>query len=594
MLQERGRGLSTTRKFVARQLGSKEHRLLRLGSLIVSGKSPQNYTSAQAHTAMSPIRSPRDSVTKANRIPSEIYAQIFSLLQESDPPCFIQEYGDPEKLHLGWLYVTHVCQHWRSAALAQSRLWTDVPFLLGSAWTKEFLRRSRMAPISFNCDVYNGVTEATKASLNVAGTITQSLSRIRTLRIVGRTDDIASIIPSFRKAAPILEKFELENVATIQIDSFGRPPLLPADLFKQSAPRLRCLEALRFNFAWSSLAFGSLVELRLSREETDNVEPTSEPQNLRHVLNALSKMPSLEVLVLQGVLPSTTSFDVENAISVSLPNLRSFELSDDGFSCILTLLYIVTPPTTNYTVHFEYLLINRYSRELFLSWFTSRVRALLPARALTVGVWETDFSVAWEPCPIPRDTEDPDLITHISEDGGPFFDLQFHGFVQAQSYTELESFCNALPLERLETLTVNLEDAPQVAWNAQEWFAIFGRCENVHCLEVLSSYPVGLFGALTSDNPIEGRSGPLFASMQLLALESIDFEHNNLFESLLAWLTLRKKLAAFQCLEFSDCAIPQDFIRKIRDEVEKVYWEGDRVEPPPNKALEPDAPMSVD
>ncbi|KAA1475996.1 hypothetical protein DENSPDRAFT_455718 [Dentipellis sp. KUC8613] len=543
---------------------------------------------------MGPLLPSRDSVVKANRIPSEIYAQIFSHLQESDPPSFIQEYGDPEKLHLGWLYVTHVCQHWRSAALAQSRLWTDVPFLLGSAWTKEFIRRSRTAPISFNCDLYNGVTEATRASLNVAGMITQSLSRIQKLRIVARTDDIASIIPSFRGAAPILEKFALENVATIQIDHFGRPPLLPVDLFRQSAPRLRSLEALRFNFAWSSLVFDNLVELRLSRAESDNVGLTPQPQNLQHVLNALSKMPLLEVLVLRGVLPVTDLSEVENVASISLPNLRSFELSGDGLSCILALLRINTPPTTNYTVHFKYVLINRYSRELFLSWFTSRARALLPARTLTVGVWETNFSITWEPFTAPQDTEDPDLITHVSEDGRPFFDIQFHGFAQAHSYIELESFCNALALEKLETLTVNLDDAPQVSWNAQRWSAIFGRCENVHCLEVLSSYPAGLFQALTTENPIEGRSGPLFASMQLLGLESIDFEQNNLSESLLAWLTLRKELAAFQCLEFTDCTAPKDVIRRIRDQVRQVYWEGDRIEPPPNKTAGFEAPMSVD
>lgn len=51
-------------------------------------------------------------------------------------------------LWLGWIYITHVCQKWRTLVLDNPIFWTDIVVNLRVCWMMECFRRAKSLPIS--------------------------------------------------------------------------------------------------------------------------------------------------------------------------------------------------------------------------------------------------------------------------------------------------------------------------------------------------------------------------------------------------------------------------------------------------------------
>ncbi|KZV59757.1 hypothetical protein PENSPDRAFT_543247, partial [Peniophora sp. CONT] len=51
------------------------------------------------------------------------------------------------KALLAWVTITHVCRRWRTIALEDPSLWTDIPFVLSMPWIDAFVSRSTALPI---------------------------------------------------------------------------------------------------------------------------------------------------------------------------------------------------------------------------------------------------------------------------------------------------------------------------------------------------------------------------------------------------------------------------------------------------------------
>ncbi|TFY56150.1 hypothetical protein EVG20_g9040 [Dentipellis fragilis] len=477
---------------------------------------------------MSSPLSRHSTIAHVNKLPPENLAYIFNFLRVLDLPCY-DILGRGRKLPCtGWIFVTYVCRRWRSVALDDPRLWID----------------------SFNCNLIHDES-AIKLVIDFASLFQQHFSRMKMVQVAGTANDFTLIMPAFRMAAPALESFSLHTIT-------GRDPLLPADLFNQIAPRLRCMSVSHFGFLWSSLTFSSLVELSVSGMPDDNIESTSEHQTFEQFLLALTKMPALWELSLSHALPplpADTASDPTYLPYVTLPQLDTFQLDDeDPLKCMVTLKHIVTPSTTSHEVTLRYLAASRHDIGQASSWFISRVGALPSGlSSLTIQAQQMKFEVVW-------DSFSTGIVC-----GKPTHVLNFFSTTNInESLTELEMICKVLPLACLERLCYDA--ASETSWNMQEWFSIFGKCKNVCKLDIYDFCPTGLLQALTLENPLEGQSGPLFPSLDCLTLGFANLgDTQEMCEELVKSLTLRKHLDPLRRMDFTDCEpMSKDLFEKLR------------------------------
>ncbi|TFY72393.1 hypothetical protein EVG20_g632 [Dentipellis fragilis] len=484
------------------------------------------------------------AIAHVHKLPPENLAYIFDFLRVSYPPRYLVVWGGRKVLCRGWILVTYICRRWRSVALDDPRLWIDIPFLLGPTWTQEFLRRSRNVPISVDSDLIERLTPAAKSAIDIVGIVPRHFPRMKVLRIAASASELVPILPSLRVAAPVLERFHMQN-------NDGYQPLLPTDLFSQTAPRLRYMNVWRFDFMWSSVVFSGLVELSLSRAQDDTTAPSSGQQNFEQFLIALSRMPALERLTLRHTLPSLPDDAASDVAFVTLPRLQDFDLLDDGLKCVVALRHIATPLTTKYWISFLYPMVNR--------------RETLDKR--TLGLPPESFSVIWEPS-----------LTGIRRGCQPVHELIFYGVESMnETFAELETICMAMPLARLKRFYIDVKGP--IPWSAQQWFFTLGRCENVRHLGINDYCPTNLLQALASENPLEGHSGPLFPSLDRLTLGFTDFKHDReMCEELVTWLTLRQSMDPLRALNFEDCTpIPDELLQKLQDIIPEVrcQWDDD-------------------
>ncbi|KAA1475993.1 hypothetical protein DENSPDRAFT_842856 [Dentipellis sp. KUC8613] len=503
-----------------------------------------------------------NAIAYFDKLPPEDLAYIFDLLRVSDPPRYVRLGRRIKVPCTGWILVTYVCQRWRSVALGDPRLWVDIPFFLGPAWTQEFLRRSQTVPISLECELIYP-KPAAKSIIELATLFQHHFSRMKTVLVEGAASDLDPMVPSFRMAAPALERFVINNNDSHQLRQ------LPADLFNGIAPRLRFMFIQRFDFLWSSLTFGSLVELHLSRWGDGTVRSSFEQQTFEQFLLALSTMPGLQSLGLDSVLPPLpvdSTLDSPNLPCVTLSQLRTFDLSDnDALKCLVTLKHVTTPSATSHNVTFRYPAASGRDIGQASSWFLSRVCAL-PSSAplLTFTLFETGFTIRW------------DSSCTDAGDSEPTHELTLFGTGSInESLAELKTICQRLPLSRLTEVRADVD--PEVSWSVEEWLSIFGKCKNVRRLEIRDYCPASLLQALASENPLEGHSGPLFPSLYSLTLGSIDLEGEQaMCEELAKWLPFRQTLDPLRTFNFEDCApVPDELLHKLRDVIPEVQCIGE-------------------
>ncbi|KAI0043363.1 hypothetical protein FA95DRAFT_1474888, partial [Auriscalpium vulgare] len=98
---------------------------------------------------VSVARARRNALLAPVSLPVELLARIFAMVATTehgnDADCVRN--ARTEESALGWIRVTHVCQRWRSAALACPTLWTEIDTVLGEG-VAELLARSCNAPLS--------------------------------------------------------------------------------------------------------------------------------------------------------------------------------------------------------------------------------------------------------------------------------------------------------------------------------------------------------------------------------------------------------------------------------------------------------------
>ncbi|CCM02486.1 uncharacterized protein FIBRA_04586 [Fibroporia radiculosa] len=212
------------------------------------------------------LRSPRPpmAATSIHALPIELLTRIFLFGQDPHPPPSSTAFPDDPPLELT---VSHVCAHWRAAALATPALWSHIAIRVVPhiARAREYVVRSRTHPLHLlvdsasEADAVAGYSVFRDEFLDAFASLTPHIARWRAL--VLRVRDLqckahARTVLSSCGPAPTLA-----DLALWHIQDWGSPERLfnaigppPVVVFAGGLPALARLALFGVNIQWTASA----------------------------------------------------------------------------------------------------------------------------------------------------------------------------------------------------------------------------------------------------------------------------------------------------------------------------------------------------
>lgn len=273
------------------------------------------------------LQSRRNALLPISQLPCEILCRIFEYVAPSD-----LTYGRD----LRWIAFSHVSQCWRETALSCAALWRFVPIYGPTELTREFLRRSKSAPLALNVFPRRRRGTPKHAGDLPAGVALafDELHRVVTLIFNASASCDLSFLEGYRgAAAPMLETLTIEGWGSPESRNLFLEPIFPAD-----TPRLRILKAREVNLKWPLSLPSGLTDLTLADEYMRVNRPTES-----QLYDMIRSLDNLEYMSLQGTLPATELFARPISKRLLLKNLRRLEITDDADSCAAFLQHVVVP-----------------------------------------------------------------------------------------------------------------------------------------------------------------------------------------------------------------------------------------------------------
>lgn len=448
------------------------------------------------------LKSIRNRLSWTYRFPSEILSEIFLFVR-----------GDQTEFDIDWIRSTsHVCQHWRDVALACPSLWTYIfPAPPGHRSVKELLERSKMAPLVIRLTLgFLKLHHETSVALQSA---MEHAPRIRELHIQAPASQMRKIFPnSIPIDAPLLETLHLSNTNYLpDPDSVYKLPQF------DGATRLRRLELCKCNLHWPSPLLSELTHLKL-----DNLDilPT-----MSQLLDALKKMPNLEILDLKDCLPTLLT-DASNPQPpdrvVSLPCLSFLSLCSQVLECANVLNHLSYP--SNALLRLQCKSRNMTATDISsLSPVLSKMRESIrqgienPIRYLSIEqLHPMGLRLrTW--------TRSAETRSAKSEDSQLEIMVRWLNYARSSERVVLR-FCHALPITDIDTLYVS-----NVLMDVGIWLRTFGAFKGLKSIHVSGAMACGIIPALSRalDKNSASRDGHTgkssFPGLKSLALEGVYF-----------------------------------------------------------------------
>ncbi|VDC03016.1 unnamed protein product [Peniophora sp. CBMAI 1063] len=228
-------------------------------------------------------------------IPDETLSHIFSCVRLIEP--FSRDRSPrsrsvAETRLLGWIKITFVNRRWRRVAIDNSTFWTQLDGQLGPAWYKEFLRRSKDAPLAIDDDFRPNIDGPSKESFRKL--IATQRKRIKSLHLNATLRDGLPTVD--RLISSEYERLEELNLSVSDTRSPSTVALIGrCNSLLEKAPRLVRLslalpDVLLGDIAWTIPCFTQLVSLNLYGMVSTLFAPK--------ILDALSQMNALTRLTL--------------------------------------------------------------------------------------------------------------------------------------------------------------------------------------------------------------------------------------------------------------------------------------------------------
>ncbi|KAJ7579914.1 hypothetical protein C8J56DRAFT_950348 [Mycena floridula] len=267
------------------------------------------------------------------RLPVEILSQIFI---EVVPQARWMLESDSS-----WIWVSHVCRHWRRVALACPKLWSTIS-LSYPIWTALQIQRSKQSLLSIG--TYGDEQfDAMRAVL-----ITQ-MGRVERLELDITADSMETLVSDISMAgleAPFLHSFEAYVSEDEDVDPFIFDKLI--EMSQSSASRsffnsnhFRELILANVPFSWSICPdFRNLTKLSIEGNDLP-----SRPE-FAVFLDFLSSVPRLQELELKYSAPDIIDGQQSGHDNVQLPALRKLTVHDDKMKRCTAMLFGISRSLT--------------------------------------------------------------------------------------------------------------------------------------------------------------------------------------------------------------------------------------------------------
>jgi hypothetical protein len=246
-----------------------------------------------------------------SKLPVELLQMIFNYCTESQ-----ESIVELCRAYPHWIAITHVCRHWRAAALNHCSLWTSINTdSLGTAWAKAFMERSDPALVDVNVRIDPIINGTRQRNADEIVAILSGCVRLRSIHVIGETTTVCRVLNTLHIATPIL------SLSLDIVDCGKHPLLLPANLFGGQAPiREVCFVAISYIIPPHGL-FHGVTHFTSSQQIA-----------LRDLLDSLRQMPALQSFVLSRCNLIWRDTDAPQSVQIPMPNLKYFTVDVDSRS----------------------------------------------------------------------------------------------------------------------------------------------------------------------------------------------------------------------------------------------------------------------
>jgi hypothetical protein len=254
---------------------------------------------------------PHDTFPTVSKLPVELLQMIFNYCTESQDSTLESCRAYPH-----WIAITHVCRHWRAAALNHHSLWTSINTdSLGTAWAKAFMERSDPALVDVVARIDPIIYGNRHENADEIVAMLSSCARLRSLHVIGESRKICYVLNILFTATPV------HYLSLSLMDRGNHPVRLPVDLFGGQAPiREVCVVAIDYVVAPPGL-FHGVTHFTSSQQIP-----------LRDLLDSLSQMPALESFTLLRCNLSWQDTDTPWNVQIPMRHLKYFRVDIDSRS----------------------------------------------------------------------------------------------------------------------------------------------------------------------------------------------------------------------------------------------------------------------
>lgn len=257
-------------------------------------------------------------------LPPEILASIFVEVVLSARLARRSTYSSQVAVAgIRWLYMTHVCKHWRDVALGTAHLWSHLPLQHPIDCVQEFIRRSSTAPLH----VVSEISIFEPADLALCKLLSPEVYRIQELSLaISRSlcQQLEAQIPAISDA-PLLKRLCLTKCS-----SPSEEPDPESFWFSNAAlEHLEDLELAYFSVSFIRPFFRPTLTRLAVRFNSQ--QPQETRLGAAQWIEILTQIPLLQELVLESAVPvppSGTFVQPPLHDGLSLPYLRNLKLTD--------------------------------------------------------------------------------------------------------------------------------------------------------------------------------------------------------------------------------------------------------------------------
>ncbi|KAJ6591565.1 hypothetical protein DFH09DRAFT_1358138 [Mycena vulgaris] len=514
------------------------------------------------------LQSRRNALSPVGRLPPEILSRVFVFCSDPDSLMWVKE-------------VSHISRHWRAVALACPTLWT-FPVFSQPKWADEFLKRSKMAPLTVKADL----TYMTPRMVNTVHSSLIHISRIGELDVKTGSRSVPEIL-NLSDPAPYLHSLCLESPGFSNEQHFTLPDTF---LNGGEAPRLRKLELTRFFLPWDSPLMSNLIHLKIHHPGSIARPSMSE------LVEALERMPLLETLELDNALPKIA--DGVSIVSVpinrtALSHLKRLTIANvSALECADALNHFSYPPSTSMKISCigEFSTVAAFSA-LIPALSNAQSGGLKNLRSIAVNIGYGGFAVqGWtsfvQPGAPPRSRAFLEL------------DLKWLQFMRDEAEGLMAFTCQSLPLRGLRCLSL-CTDMHEI--ETKTWIRTFGdlptlvtirlQGQSSHLIaalredvivdgvkqipQALPAKPAGRRSSLRKARAENISGGLFFPALRNLTLEDTSFVEPALDTLQTTLMERCERKQELRALTLCECTLlSADDVVRLKEIVPQVTWDG--------------------